>query len=215
MVHSDKAEEREKTRPGISWKTDNVERQTMIMMILAEGNKGFDKISKDIKLHSKEWGRQTLNLYLENMIGKGYIKKVRQGKKREIYTLNRENYYVQEMLPRRIVHRRLILEELGEEEFIREWLNSIKFAFLNILQDYMLIGEGKDILKDRGSNEVIPIDHILTSHLSDLLDVVKVYGHLLEKRIKEGNIDPKKVWDVRNKLSEEIKEGIIEDTKQE
>lgn len=37
----------------------------------------------------------------------------------------------------------------------------------------------------------------------------------MEKRIREGNIDPKKVWDVRNKIHEEIKEEIIEDTKQE
>jgi len=126
------------------------------------------------------------------------------------YALSFSVVVVKKMLPRRIVHHRLNLEELGEEEFIREWLSSIKFAFLNILQDYTWIGEGNNTLRGMGNDVIIPIDHVLTSHLSDLLDVVKFNGHLLEKRIKEGNIDPKKVWDVRNKLLEEIKEDIIE-----
>jgi len=215
MIHRNKREEGEKTIPGMSWKTDNVERQIIIMSILAEGDKGFNDIFGEIEFHSKEWGRQTLNLYLEYMVNEGYIKKVKQGKKREIYSLNREHYYVQKMLPRRIVHGILNLKELNEEDFVKEWLNSIKFAFLNVLQDYVLIGEGNNILRDIGTGEAIPIDHILTGHLSDLLDAVKFNGHILENRIKEGNMDSKKVWDVRNKLHEEIKEEIIEDTKQE
>ncbi len=183
------------------WKAENPERQKEILMRLFRGDSSFTELYESLK---SGWARQTLSLYLKDLVGKHYIKKVPRGK-RKIYSLERDNPHVNALLDRIIIRERVELKTLSEQEFLDIWIESLKFTLLNIIQCYMQIGEGDKELKSRGTGAMVPIENFLVGYISDLVEVCKYHGEFLAKGIKMGDLDPKMVWEARNELLEGIK----------
>jgi hypothetical protein len=189
-----------------SWNASKPEREQQILRLLEESDKGFMELLELLKKGGRSWARQTLSLYLENLEKKGYIKRNTKGR-RVTNALVRNNPYVARMLGwERVpsytlnIKKRIVLNELDEEGFITEWVNSLEFSFLNILQDFLLIGEAKE---DMGKKE--RLQRFLKAHIQDIIDTLTFQGEALVERVKLGKLDPKKVWQARNKLLEKIK----------
>ena len=130
----------------------------------------------------------------------------------EVYELNRESDYVQKMLKWKTKYGHVIrvgmrtnLHRLNEEKFVSLGFHTIKFAFLNILQDYMTIGKGTKELRRIHNGATQPIEHFLEAHTADMTNISQFYGEVLAKRIQQREPNPKKVRDVRNRLLNEIK----------
>ena len=191
------------------WSADNPDRQKSVLFLMSEGDKSFTDLYKN--LHSlaharraKGWARQTLNLYLKELVKKGCVKRVQRGK-REIYSLVKDHPYVMELLGRVRIGGRINLSQLDECDFIEDWINIMKFGLLNIIQDYLTIGRGYYELKKRGDGSILPIEQFIEDHFSDMSEICQFYGAVFAERISRGELDPQKIWDFRNKLLEEIK----------
>ena len=97
------------------------------------------------------------------------------------------------------------LKSLSEKALLDLWIESVKFALLNVFQIYMKMGEGHERLKSRGTGASIPIEKFLNEYIADLVLVCRSYGGFLVEGIKIGNLDPERIWEARNELLEEIK----------
>jgi len=186
-----------KFEPGILWTADDPAREAAIIRVLCEGDKGFMEIFNGLKLGKRGWGRQTLNLYLKELTLKGCIRRVRRGK-REIYSLDVNNPYVRKVIGRVRIRGRVELNRLNEGEYVSDWLNSIEFAFLNVMQDYVYIGRGQKQLKSLGDGRTVTVEDVLRSHLSDMVEVARIYGQLLAERIARGELDLEELWRIRD-----------------
>lgn len=195
------------------WNPNSPERQQQIIRLLEEVDMGFNELLSELNLkmkalEKKQWSRQTLTLYLKALEDKKWII---HGKKRTPYSLNRRNPEVAEMLgwnripPDMRIRSRIELDKLDEEQFIANWLNSVKFSFLNIIQDFMLIGAKGEKLEIAET-----IEHrFLPAHTQDLIDVLASYGEKMIARIKLGTFDPNRVWEARNRLLEQIRNEFM------
>lgn len=187
------------------WKADTPERRKTILMQLMGGEKRFTELHSAIKQESRiGWAKQTLNLYLKALVEEGCVKRVKSGKS-VTYSLERDHPYIGQMLGNVLIHGRIDLLELDERSLIEEWIGSIKFTLLNVIQYYMLIGKGKEELRNRSSGATMPIGHFLEEYLSDMFGVCRFYGKVLVKGIGDGSLDSERVWDERNRILEEIK----------
>jgi len=187
------------------WRADTPERRKTILTQLMGGEKRFTDLHRAIKQESRVgWAKQTLNLYLKALVEEGCIKRVKSGKS-VTYSLNRDHPYVGQVLGNVLVRGSIKLSELEEKSLIEEWIGSIKFNLLNILQDYMLLGTGKEELRSLSSGATTPISHFIEGHLSDISEICRFYGRVLAKGIENGKLDPEKVWDERNRILKEIK----------
>ncbi len=187
------------------WKVDNPERRKTILMQLMSGEKRFTELYNAIKQESSVgWAKQTLNLYLKALVEEGCVKRVKIGKS-VTYSLERDHPYIGQMLGNVLIHGRIELSKLDERSLIENWIGSIKFTLLNVIQDYMFIGRGKEELKSLSSDATLPIGHFLDEHLSDMSEVCRFYGRVLAKGIGDGSLDPERVWDERNRILKEIK----------
>jgi len=158
------------------------------------------------ELHNKlGWSRQTVNLYLKALRKKGYIRLEEKGR-RAINSLIRNNPDVARMLgwdripPDIRIRGRIELDKLDEEKFIEQWLNSVEFAFLNIIQDFMLIGERSEEADDNKT-----IRRFLAAHTQDLVEAVTFLGEVMAKRVRLGTLKPQKIWGARNKMLKQIR----------
>lgn len=184
------------------WRAENPERQKEVLMRLSRGDSSFTELYDYMK---SSWARQTLSLYLKDLVEKHYIKKVIRGKKRLIYSLNRENPKVAALLDRIIIHGRVELKTMSEQEVLDSWIESMKFSLLNVIQIYMTIGKGRKELTSTGTGETVPIETFLAEYMTDLLEVCRYHGEFLAKGIKMGDLDPKLIWEARNELLDGIK----------
>lgn len=194
-------------KPGIYWRAENPAREAAIIRILYGGDKGFNEIREESKIGRKKWGKRTLSLYLDSLMEKGCIKQVKH-EKRMIYSLNKDNDYVMQILGHVRVCGLIDLTKLNEEEFVTDWLNSIKFTFLNVLQDYMVIGEGVKELQRKEDRYTISIERIMEAHLSDMIETTRKYGQSLVQRIERKELEPNKIWGIRNRLLDDIRAGL-------
>ena len=183
------------------WNANTPEREQKILRLLEEEDMGFEE------LHNKlRWSRQTLNLYLKALRKKGYIRLEEKGR-RAINSLIRNNPDVARMLgwdripPDIRIRGRIELDKLDEEKFIEQWLNSVEFAFLNIIQDFMLIGERSEEADDNKT-----IRRLLAAHTQDLVEAVTFLGEVMAKRVRLGTLKPEKIWGVRNKMLKQIRD---------
>lgn len=181
------------------WKAGNIDRQKEILIRLSKGDRSFTELYESLK---NSWARETLNVYLKSLVRKHYIRKVPRGK-RNIYSLERDHPDVKELLER--VDIRELYKIKSERELIDDWIESMKFSMLNLIQYYMQIGEGVKTLTSRGNGATVPIENFLGDYLSDLVEICKYYGEFLVVGIKMGDLDSKIVWEARNELLEEIK----------
>lgn len=184
----------------VKWKAGNINRQKELLIKLSKGDRSFTELYESLK---NSWARETLNVYLKDLVRKHYIRKVPRGK-RNIYSLERDHPDVKELLER--VDIRELYKIKSERELIDDWIESMKFSLLNLIQCYMQIGEGVKTLTSRGNGAAaIPIENVLGNYLSDLVEICKYYGEFLAEEIKIGDLDPKMVWEARNELLEGIK----------
>lgn len=207
------------TMPGKEWNIRNspkfAERRQFILRSLERGSKRFNQLWKEMK--KRRFGKVTLSLLLKSLMEDEAVKLVPKGRV-QVYELNEESEYVQEMLGWKTEHGTVVrierytnLNRLNEGKFIANWLNSIKFAFLNIVQDYMVLGKGTKELRRRGNGATQPIERFLEAHLSDMVDIAQLYGEILAERIQREELDPKKVWNIRNKVLKELKAEMKEE----
>ena len=164
-----------------------------ILQSLEEEGRSFTELRKKVG-----WARQTLDLYLKALMEKGCVERREQGR-RVIYSLNHHSPYVMKMLRRGRTRmlRRVDLSMLYEEESVSMCLDSVNLSFLNILQDYMLMGEVSE-------ESVKNMHSFLEAHLSDLAEVTRNYGELMIDRIRSGSLKSEKIWETRNKMLSQI-----------
>jgi hypothetical protein len=176
---------------------------------LRKGGRSFTLLLKALK-----WGSQTLSLYLDALEKKGCIASKKNGRN-VTYVLIRSNPYVAKALklPTPLLHdvrimKRDKLYKLDEEIFVDNWLNSLKFAFLNLLRDYTLLGkkttreETKDILS-----------RILQVEIEDISDINKAYGQVLTRRVGAGTIKPIKIQEIRGRMQKEVRNQLLKEHK--
>ncbi len=176
----------------VSWKAENPGLQQRILWILNEDEKCFTELYE-----RGGWARQTLTLYLKELMKKGWVKSEKRGRK-VIYSLIRSNPEVMQKLTyRRVLTRgRVQLNSLGGERFIGHWIHSIKFALLNIIKYYIELGENQQ--------DAERMNRDLDTHLSDLLEVTKYYGEFMAKRIRAGTLESTEIWEDMERLRLEI-----------
>ena len=177
------------------WNAKNSSRQQSILRILEE------KACNFTELHSKlGWGKQTLNLYLKELLHKSWVTREKRGRK-VIYSLIDYNSEVQEMLRGRpvIIKGRVQLNSLDEGEYIREWIHTLTFALLNIIKDYLALG--------KNPQDDVKINRYIEAHISDLAEVTKYHGELMTKMIGTGTLDNNRMW----KAVDKLQLGIMKD----
>jgi len=138
----------------------------------------------------------------------GWIDREKKGRK-AIYSLNRRNPDVMSRfgsvfnLHDLRIRGRVNLYELDEQKFILDWLASIKFGFLNIIQDYMLLGKA-------GLNESqkTRIRQFTQVHIQDIEDIIACYGEILAERVENATMREEKIWEVRNDLHRQVKKDF-------
>jgi predicted transcriptional regulator len=179
-------------------------REVKIFRSLEDESKTFSDLLKWLG-----WGSQTLTVYLKNLEKKGCIEKKKRGRY-AFYTLIRSNSYVRQMLgwdrqPSSDVriHKRVELDRLDEEKFIQIWFNSVKFSFLNIIQDFMFLGE-KTRESGENTDPIKTMRRFLEAHIQDLEDTITFQGEVMAKRVRRGTLKPERIWEVRNKLMKQI-----------
>ncbi len=188
------------------WEPKSRERRNALLIILLKDDMGFIEIQETLKMHGENWSPNTLTLYLNGLVKDNCIRRVPRGK-RKIFHVLKGHPEVDALLKRLIILRGAIeLPALSEKEHLDIWIESIKFALLNIFQYYMEMGMGEKEKRSRGTGAIIPIENLLSEHLADLVDVCRFYGVALARGIEGGLLDTDKVWDARNDILEEIKE---------
>jgi DNA-binding PadR family transcriptional regulator len=185
------------------WNATTPERRAQILRILQKQDNTFTGILRQLDklttgLGRKRWSRLTLTLYLKAMVEDGWIK---HGEKRGVYSLNRRNHKVAKMLGiDSLSHdlrlkNRANLNEMDEEEFILDWLASLKFGFLSIIQDYMLIGK-----TSVGGNRKVEIQQFMQAHVQNIADIIASYGEVMVKQMESGKMKEEKILKIYNEL---------------
>ncbi len=188
-----------------NWKPDNQERRDAILIILLGGDRGFTEIRKALEMNGEKWDKRTLSKYLSGLLEDKCIKRIPRGK-REIYRILKDSPEVVALLKSLILLRGAIeLPALSEKEHLDVWIESVKFALLNIFQMYMEMGMGETEWKSRGTGAIVTIETLLNGYFADLVDGCRFYGVALARGIENGLLDKDKVWDARNDILEEIK----------
>jgi hypothetical protein len=189
------------------WKNTTPEREVALFRQLRRGGRSFTFLFEALK-----WGSQTLAFYLDTLESKGYIAGKKHGRG-VTYALVESNPYVTKMLklPTPIVHdvrifKRVELDKLDEEAFVNDWLNSMKFVFLNLLRDYTFLG--KKNLKDE-ANEILR--RILQVEIQDLADTVEAYGQVLTRGVQAGTIKPERIQEIRVRMQKEVKNQLLKE----
>ena len=186
-------------------------REIQIFRQLEDGSKTFSELFNELG-----WGSLTLTNYLKNLVEKGYIGREERGRN-VFYTLIQSNTYVRQMLnldrwPSNAadvrIQKRIVLNELDEKKFIADWINSIKFCFLNVIQDYMLLGK-RMRESEKETNSVNTLRRFLEGHIQDMVDTINYQGAVMAKRVRLGTLNPDRIWEVRNKLLKQIKNEIM------
>ena len=181
------------------WHAVDHEKRRKILKQLVEGDKSFNELYEAVGL-----GRQTLNVYLQFLVHEKCIKRVRKGKY-VIYSLEKNHPYVLPLLERVRVLGEIDLKCLDAEGFLAQWLNSIEFAFLNVVQYYITLGVGIKEVRSKAGGDYQPIEKPLREYLSDMNEVCQLYGEFLSERIRGGELKPERMWIVRDKLLEKLK----------
>jgi len=191
-----------------SWWRNNPKLEVKIFRRLEDGSKTFGEL-----LEMLRWGPQTLTNYLKNLTEKGCIEKKKRGRSVS-YTLIRSHPYVRQILgwdwlpgADVRVHKRVEMDKLNEEQFIVCWLHSIRFCFLNIIQAYMLLGK-RTKESNQETESIKKIRSFLEASVSDLADTVSFNGEVMVKEVRLGILDPKKIWEARNKMLKQTKDEI-------
>ena len=184
------------------WNPVSNEKKKRIILKLFHGDMGFTELWESLRRGTKGMAKQTLNIYLKELRQTGCVKNVQRGRW-PIYSLVREHTYVDDLL------KRVGFEELvkikSERELLDDWIESMKFSLLNLIQIYMQMGKGIEILTSLGNGAFINLENLRDEYLSDLIEICQYWGDFLADGIKIGNLDPEIVWEVRNEILEEIK----------
>ena len=184
------------------WNPRDTDKQKELLLKLFKGDRSFTELLKSLK---PGWSRQTLSLYLTDLVKKKCISKVRKipGGKRKIYHLEKDHPYVANILSR------LALRDLhpikSERELLNDWIEAMTFSLLNIIQIYIYRGRETEELKSVDNGKIFPIESSLEKSFSDLLEICKYYGEYLAIEIRMGNLDSDIVWEARDAILEDIK----------
>ena len=192
------------------WRANDPKKQKAILMKLVERDRSFTELYDILgRGTGKGWARQTLTLYLNKLVQMKCIKKVPRvkGGKRKIYSLERDHPYVMELLGRLRIIGTIYLAELDERELLEHWLNSIRFAFVNVVGYYIAVGKGAEEVRSLGDGATLPIEKLLEEYLSDMVEVCQYGGEVLAERIRRGEFDLERVWEERDRLLEKVKDS--------
>ena len=189
------------------WKPSNLERQKAILMKLWMGDLSFTELLKSLKRGKMSWSRQTLTVYLQAMIEEDRVKRVGLGK-RKIYAIERDSPFVGELLGRLRVMGKVELNGLSAGEFLTQWLNSLEFAFMNMIPYYIAVGRGVEEVRSIAGGASLPMEQLLAGYLSDMNEVCQFYGEVLSERIRRGELEPERMWDARDQLLERLKKDL-------
>ena len=184
----------------MQWKAENYGRQQKILRILLEGDCYFTELKEKLERGRKTgWGRQTVNLYLKELTGKGWVTQKKQGRKM-MYSLTPSNPGVMAMLGLgRVIRKGQVqLSSLDEEEFIEEWIHTLKFTLLNIIKDYLAISEN--------ANNVENLTRYLEAHFSDLTEVTKYHGELMVNMMNKKTLNSAKMGTAVDNFQRELME---------
>ena len=198
-----------KTYNRSRWKNTTPKREVALFRLLEQGGRSFTFLFEALK-----WGSQTLTFYLETLEGKGYISSKKHGRN-VTYALVKSNPYVAKMLKLSAppdhdvrVFNRATLDELDADAFINDWLNSMKFTFVNLLRDYTFLGK-KDV--EETTKEILR--RILQVETQDLTDIVNAYGQVLTARIQAGTIKLKRIEEFCERMQEEVRNQLLKEHK--
>ncbi len=100
------------------------------------------------------------------------------------------------------------MTELNEVELLNDWIESIKFALLNVFKTYLDIGGGATLFQsiDEGQQFYhVSREIFLDGYFLDLIEVCRVYGGELVMGVEEGRLDREKVLKEIDSIFEEIK----------
>jgi hypothetical protein len=95
------------------------------------------------------------------------------------------------------------LDKLDEEALIRDSLNALRFVFLNILRDYLLLGR-----KRKGEDNEL-VRRILQVHMQDLVDITDVYGQVLRRRVQAGTIKLDRIKEIQANMWKDIEKQLL------
>jgi hypothetical protein len=187
------------------WKNTDAKREIKLFRKLVQGGKSFTDLFKELG-----WGSQTLTFYLKTLESTGCIASKKHGRN-VTYALVKSNPYVMKMLKLSTpsihdfrIFNRVALDKLDEETFINDWLNSIRFAFLNLLRDYALLG--KKNAKEETSEF---LRRLLQVDIEDLVDIIDAYGQVLTRRMRAGTIRLERIQEIRLRIQEEVTKQFL------
>jgi hypothetical protein len=196
-----------KTYNRSRWKNTTPKREVELFRQLRQEGKSFTFLFKALG-----WGSQTLTFYLKTLKSKGYITSKEHGRN-VTYALVKSNPCVAKALKLKTptsydirIFKRGTLGKLDEEAFIANWLNSIKFAFLNLLRDYTLLG--KKTMKEE-TKELLR--RILQVEIEDIDDINKAYGQVLTRMVQAGTIEPSRIQEIRVRIHGEVKKQLLKE----
>jgi hypothetical protein len=92
---------------------------------------------------------------------------------------------------------------LDEEALIQDSLNALRFVFLNILRDYVLLGS-----KRKGEDNEL-VRRILQVHMQDLVDTTDVYGQVLSRRVQAGTIKLDRIKEIQANMWKDIEKQLL------
>ncbi len=183
------------------WNPASKEKIKRILLKLFHGDMGFTELWESLRRGTKGMAKQTLTLYLDMLLQTERIKHVQRGRW-PIYSLVREHPYVIDLLKRAKIEE--LVKIKSERELLDDWIETTKFSLLNIIQVYMLIGESARKTKSSVAGATTPFEKSLDGYFSDLVAICQYWGEFLADGIKIGNLDSEIVWEIRNKILEEI-----------
>ncbi len=194
------------------WEASDLEKRNKILRLLIEGGKCFNELYEIAGM-----GRQTLNIYLKYLVREKYIKRKRKGKF-VFYSLDINHPDVLSLLER---ERKLndidfsSFDATRARYFLTSWLNSLEFAFLNIVQYYIQVGMGglPELEKITGGPQG-PIEQLMQEYIFDMNEVCQLYGELLSKKIQSREIKPEMMLTARHQLLERLKNDLRSQSKE-
>jgi DNA-binding HxlR family transcriptional regulator len=187
------------TQPGKSWNAATELRKKQIIWLLDGGDKSFSELHRKLRSGKHGWARATLTICLREMQYKEHSIKKEKKKpkgKREVYSLVKDHPQVAERLNWNLHIDPNLQQQLDEEGFIASWLNSLKFAFVALLNDLTILGQWRDEKK---------LEDQMQSDIENFVEFLNFNGNILVERIRLGTLKPEKLREIQREMLAEVK----------
>ncbi len=116
--------------------------------------------------------------------------------KRKIYSLEKSNPLVADRLKWNLPVDYSLQQQLDEKGFIDSWFNSLKFAFVALLNDLTVLGQWRDQSK---------LEDQMQGDIGDFVELLNIYGNTLAERVKDGTFKPEKLREIQREMHSQVK----------